>query len=134
MIRRVLVFSAALAVGAGMAGAAGELAFSAKVDKTTLEANTPLTLVLTLAGDLAGVELPKIDLPDGFAVGATSQSTNFSLQQGVAQRSTGLTYVVVPQREGVFQLGPFLVRRGKEEFRTEAIEVTVTRPAPTKKP
>ena len=122
-----------LAAAAVAAEAAGDIAFSATVDKTSVEANTPLTLVLTLAGDIAGVDLPKIELPEGFAVGATSQATNFSLQQGVAQRSVGLTYVIVPQREGVFKLGPFVVRRGKQEFRTEPIEVTVIRAAPPKK-
>ena len=118
----------ALAVAAAPAEAGGEFAFSAKVDKSTVEAGTPMTLVITLTGDITGVQLPKIQLPDGFAVGGTSQASNFSLQNGAMQRSVGLTYVLVPQTEGVFQLGPFTVRRGREEFKTESIEITVTKP------
>lgn len=129
-----LASCAVVAAAVAAADAAGEFSFSAKIDKTSVEANTPLTLVLTLSGDITGVELPKIELPDGFAVGATSQATNFTMHQGVTQRSIGLTYVIVPQREGTFQLGPFVVRRGKDEYRSEPIDVTVTKAAPSIQP
>lgn len=75
-----------------------------------------------------------MQFPEGVAVGATSQSTNFSLDRGMMQRSLGLTYVLLLQREGTLQLGPFAVQRGKEEFRTESIQITVTKPAVPPKP
>jgi hypothetical protein len=130
MARNALVLAALAVAGASAvaAAAADDFTFSAKVGKTEVELGTPITLVLSLTGDVAGIQLPKIELPEGFTVGATSQATNFALQHGVMQRSVGLTYVILPQRDGAFQLGPFTVRRGKDEYRTEPIHITVTKP------
>ena len=108
---------------------AQDLLFSAKVDKTTVELGNPINLTLTLSGDLADVKLPAQNFPEGFAVAARSQSTNFSLRAGVAERSMNLLYVLLPQREGTFQLGPFTVTKKKPQFQTAPIEITVKKPA-----
>jgi len=104
---------------------AQDLTFSAKVDKTTVEVGDPINLILTFNGDVSGVELPPPQIPEGFVVAGRSQSTNFSIRAGAMERSTSLTFVLIPQRAGTFQLGPFLIRRHKDEFKTEPIEVTV---------
>ena len=104
---------------------AEDLTFSAQVDKTTVNINEPITLTLTLAGDLQGAALSEFKLPDGFVVAAQSQSTNFSIRSGATERSTNLVYVLVPQQEGAFRLGPFTIRQQHKEFQTEAIEITV---------
>lgn len=108
---------------------AQDLAFSASVDKTTVDAGNPVTLTLTLSGDISGVELPKIELPEGIGVAAQSQSTNFSLRAGAAQRSISLAYVLIPREPGMYRLGPFKVTHQKKEFQTEPIELTVKKPA-----
>jgi uncharacterized protein (DUF58 family) len=128
MRRRIWVLAAALAAGTVAAEAAGEFSFSAKVDRTSVEIHNPITLVLALTGDVSSVQVPQIEFPDGFSVEGTSRATNFTLQNGTMQRSIGLTYVLVPQREGTYQLGPFIVRHGEREYRTEPIEITVTKP------
>ena len=104
---------------------AEDLTFSAQVDKTTVNINEPITLTLTLAGDLQGADLSEFKLPDGFVVAAQSQSTNFSIRSGATERSTNLVYVLVPQQAGTFRMGPFTIRQQKKEFQTEAIEITV---------
>ena len=108
---------------------AQDLTVSAKVDKTTVALGEPITLVVTISGDLAGLEVKPLELPEGFAVGARSQSTNFSIHSGITERSMNLIYVLVPQRAGTFQLGPFKIVHNKKEFTTEPIQVTVNKPA-----
>ena len=108
---------------------AQDLTFSAKADKTTADLGEPITLTLTLTGDITGVELPQMQLPEGWAVAAQSQSTNFSIRAGATERSMNVVYVLIPQQAGTFQLGPFKVTRRKQEFQTEPIDVTVRKPA-----
>lgn len=125
-MRRWAAFLVTLGV---MGGAwAQDLTFSAKVDKTAVDLGDPIHLTLTLSGDLTDVEMPAINVPEDVAVAARSQSTNFSMRAGVTERSTNLLYVLVPQREGTFTLGPFTVTRKKTSFQTAPIEITVKKP------
>ena len=106
-----------------------DFAVSAKVDKTTVDLGTPVTFTLTLTGDVSGLELPPLHFPEEFAVAARSQATNMSVRGGVTERAMGLTFVLVPQREGTFALGPFTVTRQKQTFTTEPVTITVKKPA-----
>ena len=124
---RRLVFLFTLGVSA--LAWAQDLTFSANVDKTSVDLGEPINLTLTLSGDLTGVEVPALTFPEGCAVAARSQSTNFSIRSGVMERSMNLLYVLVPQREGTFKLGPFAVTQEKKQFQTAPIEVTVKKAA-----
>ena len=108
---------------------AEELTFSAKVDKTSVKMGEPLQLTLTLSGDIAGVELPALQFPDGLTVAARSQATNVSIRGGAAERSMSLHYVLVPQQGGTFQLGPFSIEHAGKTLPTQPIEITVEKPA-----
>jgi len=128
---RRLAAAAALVMALAPAAAAQELTVSTEVDRTTVEAGTPLRFSLTLTGDLAGVKLPELALPDGWIVAAQSQATNFTLRAGMAQRATSLQYVLVPQQPGTFQLGPFTIEQHGKTHTTEPITITVE---PSKRP
>jgi uncharacterized protein (DUF58 family) len=108
---------------------AQDLAFSAQVDKTSVDLGDPIQLTLTLSGNIAGVQLPAVEPPEGVVIAARSQATNLSLRAGAMERSLSLSYVLVPQRAGTFQLGPFTVKQGEHTFQTEPIEITVNKPA-----
>ena len=120
-----LIFSVAVAFPAW----AQDLTFSARVDKTTVNIGDPIQLTVTLSGDISGVSLPLPQLPEGFSIVARSQSTNFSIQAGAMERSVSLLYVIVPQRAGTFELGPFAITHKKKELKTEPIEITVKKSA-----
>ena len=124
---RLLVGLAVL--GTAASARADELKFSAQLNKTKMDVGEPVTLTLTLTGDIAGTKLRQLELPEGFTVAAQSQQTNFSINAGVTERSLSLVYVVVPQKAGTFKLGPFTVVHGKQALETEPIEVTVEKPA-----
>ena len=130
--RRGAALAALLLFGAGMAAgrvfAADErpgLSISASVDKTTVTAGTPVTLTLTVSGDFSGAQLPAPSFPDGFQVAATSQAANVSVRPGALERSTHLAYVLVPTREGTFQLGPFSIKQKDRTTATQPISITV---------
>ncbi|MBI3996694.1 MAG: BatD family protein [Candidatus Omnitrophica bacterium] len=118
-----------IVAGFGAVAWAGDLSISAQVDRTTVDIGSPVTLTITLKGDLSGVQLPPPELPEGFIIVARNQSTNFSMHAGVTERSTGLAFVLVPQRAGTFKLGPFKVRQQKQELETSTIDITVKKPA-----
>lgn len=106
-----------------------DLTVTATVDKTTVEVGEPISFTLTLSGDVSDVSLPPIQFPEGFAVAGRSQATNFSFRAGVMERSVSMLYVLIPQRAGTFQVGPFRMTHGHRELQTEPIDITVTKPA-----
>ena len=108
---------------------AQDLHFSAQVDRTTVDLGNPINFVVTLKGDLSGVQLPAFKFPEGFVVAARSQSTSFSIHAGAAERSTSLSFILIPQQAGTFQLGPFELVHEKQTLKTEPIEITVKKPA-----
>ena len=108
---------------------AQDLTVTAKVDKTTVEVGEPISFTLTLSGDVSGVSLPPIRFPEQVAVAGRSQATNFSLRSGAMERSISVLYVLIPQRAGTLQLGPFHVTHQDRALQTEPIEITVKKPA-----
>ena len=130
--RRTIALGLALLGAAGAPAMAGpqDLAVSAQVDRTAADVGEPVTLTVTLSGDLNGAKVEPLELPPyAFAVAAQSQSTNVSFGAGGLDRSTSLVYVLLPQREGTFKLGPFTVEHRKKEFQTAPIEITVKKSA-----
>jgi hypothetical protein len=126
MARRFLRWLAWLAAfGVAALAVAEDLAFSAKVDKTVVDLGDPITLTLTLSGDISGVDLSTLKFPEEFSIASQSQSTSFSIRAGVAERSMALIYVLIPQRAGTVKLGPFSIKRGEKELQTEPIEITI---------
>jgi uncharacterized protein (DUF58 family) len=107
---------------------AQDLTFSVKVDKTTVEIGDPITLTMTLGGDVSDVDLSQFEFPDGFSIVGRSQSTNFSIRAEVMERSVSLIYVLVPKQTGTFQLGPFTIEHRNKELTTEPVEITVEKP------
>jgi len=137
MARKAMRWLVALvSFGVAVPAFAQDITFSAAVDKTMVKVGEPIILTVTLSGDIAGIELPAFQFPDGFSVGSRSQSTNFSLRAGAMERSVSLSYALIPQQEGVFELGPFHLEHHGETVPTEPIEITVEKstgppPAPS---
>ena len=130
MARRLIRWAVwILGFGVAAFAFAQDLTFSAKVDKTTVDLGDPISLTITLSGDLSGIQLPALQLPEGFVVAGRSQSTNFSIRAGAMERSMSLLYVLIPQRAGTFQLGPFRIEHQHRNVQTDPIEITVKKPA-----
>jgi len=101
MRKRFTILLLALTVGTTAAWAQ-ELSFSARADKTTLNVGDPLTLTITLSGDITGIEV---------------------------QPQPVLQLFHPPRDRGKFQLGPFQITHKGQTFSTEPITVTIEKPA-----
>jgi len=109
-------------------GDSKDLQISANVDKSQVELGKPLTVTITLEGDLAGAAVKPFEFPKTFQVLVQSQASNVSVGAGGVQRSVSLTYVLLAREVGTFQLGPFQVMRHDVPVQTESIQVTITKP------
>ena len=130
MRRHQRLLLALVALGAwGTAVAAGEVSIVAAVDKTSLDVGQPLTLTITLTGDLSGLQAgPNVELPPTFAVASRSQASRLSIQGAGVERSVSFTYVLVAQEAGTFQLGPFVIDHGGQPLASDPILVVVGKP------
>ena len=105
-----------------------QIAIQAQVDKAAVDLGQPITLTITVAGQLSGAELKPPQFPKELPMVAQSRSTNVALQAGVVHRAVSVMFVLQPVEVGTFQLGPFEVQQGQETVHTEPIELTVKRP------
>ena len=104
------------------------ITISAQVDKTAVEVGDRVTLTITVDGDLTNVNMQDFNLSDGLRIVAQSRASNVSMGGGEVKRSVSLTYVLLAQEPGTFQLGPFkLVHQGQSVL-TEPIEIVVKKP------
>jgi hypothetical protein len=111
---------------------AGELNFSASVNRTTVGVNEQLMLTVTVAGENIGsVPAPQLpDLPD-FEVGgrSSSQSTNIQFINGKITQQQTITYVytLYPKKTGDFTINPCTIEFKGEEYATQPISITVVK-------
>jgi len=111
---------------------AGELNFSASVDRTTVGVNERLLLTVTVAGEnIGGVPSPQLpDLPD-FEVGgrSSSQSTNIQFINGKITQQQTITYVytLYPKRTGDFTIDPCTIQFKGETYQTQPIMISAVK-------
>lgn len=110
------------------AAATQAVKISAQVDKTTVNLGTQVTLTITVEGDLDHVNLKTWEFPKALPVVAQSRASNVSIGQGEVTRSVSLTFILVPQEAGTFQLGPFEATHLDTDVKTQPIEITVKKP------
>ena len=102
---------------------------SATLDRPQVDLGQPMTLTLSLSGDLSGVKgQPKVELPDSFQIVAQSQSSNVLIRGRTMERAVSFYYVLVAREPGTFRLGPFEVEQKDAPLKTEPIDVTVRKP------
>ena len=109
---------------------AEDVTIQSSVDQAVVEMGRPLTLTITLGGDLSQVTTaPVVELPDGFQIAARRQASSLVVKQGAAERTLSFVYVLIPTKLGTFKLGPFSAESNHHPLSTNAVEVIVRRPA-----
>ena len=126
---RAALFAALVFCACGSARA-NDVSLTASLDRRQADLGQPLALTIALSGDLTALAgVPKLQLPESFQVVAQSQSSNFSIQSGVVERSVSFYYVLVAREAGTFELGPFEVqRKNGKPLTTDPIQVVVRKP------
>ncbi|NPV14146.1 protein BatD [candidate division WOR-3 bacterium] len=115
-----------------IAAYAGELEFTAEVDRTTVGLGEPLQLTVQVRGtNISRVPRPQLPALDGFDnIGSSqSQSTSISIVQGrVTQEQTiSFIYTLIPKKTGELVIGPCRLEYNGVEYKTEPITVKVTK-------
>jgi len=113
-------------VFASLLHAKEEVSIVSKVDKTKINLDQTLTLIVNLEGNFK--ETPTIKLPPlkEFDVVASTSSYNFSLRVKETSTIYNFQYVLKPKIEGKISIGPVEVKYKDRLYKTEPIEIEVT--------
>ncbi|MBK7688654.1 MAG: protein BatD [Elusimicrobia bacterium] len=110
---------------AGGSARAGDVSFTARVDRAEITMNDNLTLQLTLSGEGAPEARPRLPAIPGFQTAFAGQSQNFSFINGAVSRETTYTYALSPQSPGEHTLPPFALDVKGRRLTTDPIVVKV---------
>jgi hypothetical protein len=111
---------------------AGELNFTASIDRTEIGIGEPLMLTVTVAGENIGsVPSPQLpDLPDFTVAGrSSSQSTSIQFVNGQIskQQTIRFVYTLYPEAVGEHTIGPCTIEFEGETYQTQPIAVNVVK-------
>lgn len=93
---------------ADFSGGVGHFTMTAQPDKTSLQANTPLTLSMKVSGrgNLNMVKAPIVEFPSSFDVYDPKQTENFDVTVDGLNGDITYELMAVPQREGTYTIPP----------------------------
>lgn len=120
---RVLAFAAMLAIACAVAAQA-DITAKAVIQPARVQVGQSASLSIEIQG-AQGVEAPALDNLDGFDARYVGPSTQVSIVNGQMSASVTHRYVLIPQREGVFDLGPFSVMYEGKEYKTNPVQLAV---------
>ncbi len=104
-----------------------EINFSAAIDRNVISPGESVTLTVIVSGNIAKVPKPKLPRLDEFDIYSQGSSRNISFVNGKISSSITYNYSLVPKKIGKFTIGSCeLIVKGKT-FRTESIEIEVTK-------
>ena len=106
---------------------AEDISVQARVNRRHVPLNGRLHLSLEINGT-QNVQPPNLTL-DGFDAQYLGPSTQISVINGQMSSSVSHTYVLTPEKEGTFTVGPIAVTIHGRAYQTQPIEVTVLPPA-----
>ena len=108
----------------GAIAAAEDVSVQAMVDRKQVPLNGQLELSIRVSGTQQA-EPPEIT-SEGFSAHYLGPSTQISIINGAMASSVTHTYILTPQKEGAWTIGPITVTAGGRLFKTEPMTVEVT--------
>lgn len=125
-IGRILAgVSVFLALSAPGTALSGDLAVTARVDKTRASLNDQITLTITVEGTVRSVPQPKLPVLEEFSVLSSGTSSNFRFVNGQMSFSKSFSYTLLPRETGRFTIGPAEIEFGSAVYSTEPIDIDV---------
>lgn len=120
MLAMVLILSAASV-------SAQEIEFTVSVNKPEVALDDQLHLTLSVTGDqqnLPTASLNSSTIPN-FRILGQSTSQNISIVNGKMEAQRDTRIVLLPEKEGVFKIGPFQLTHDGQTYRSNSVQVTV---------
>jgi hypothetical protein len=108
---------------------AQKIDFSASVDRNVVPPGSAVTLTVTVSGDIARVPKPELPELDNFDILSQGSSRNISFVNGKLFSSISYSYSLVPRKVGKFTIGPCKIKVKNRVFKTEPIEIEVSKEA-----
>jgi hypothetical protein len=116
-----------LALGVGFAGSAyaEDISVEASLDQTVARVGSEVTLTVTVEGKFRRSSEPELPPLSDFDVYSGGTSQNFSMINGRVQSSVSYRYVLVPKKEGAYEIGSVAFRLNDREYKTKPIKLEV---------
>ncbi len=115
--------------------AAQDAKLTAGVDKNPVGADEQFTLEFTISTSGASARNLKLpDLSKFLILSGPNQSTSMQIINGTVTSSQSYSYVLQPREAGKVTIGPATVEVGGNQFRSNAIDMSVTKASGQKKP
>ncbi|MEK6732180.1 MAG: BatD family protein [Candidatus Omnitrophota bacterium] len=104
---------------------ADDITISADVDKQEASLDDQITLTITVSGNVSNI--PQPDMPElkGFTAYSSGRSQNLSIINGQVSSSVSFTFILVPNSQGEYSLGPFSINYKGKAYSTELINIKV---------
>ena len=107
---------------------AQDVSFNATVDKNPVAADEQFTLEFTVTTSGATARNFKApDLSKFLILSGPNQSTSMQIINGAVSSSQSYSYTLQARGEGKFSIGPAVIEAGGNQYRSNAVEVTVTK-------
>lgn len=104
--------------------------YTLSIDRARLSMDDETTLTVTLQGSYTNYKPPAGDC---YTLSNPSQSTRMSIVNGRVSQSAEYSYRVKPTKPGACVIGPGRVRTKRGWVNTNAVQMTVAKPAPPRK-
>lgn len=124
MWRALVVFAMVLALVQPVT-AQGDISFVASVDRTTLSLGETVNLDLVLQGTFQNSARPDLPPFEGLSVVSNSQSSQFSMVNGVITSKVVYRYRLQAMREGEITIPIISIRVGGQTYHTDPIALQV---------
>ncbi len=106
-----------------------EIKFSATTNRNIISLGEFVTLTVTVSGNIAKVPKPNLPKLDEFYIYSQGSSRNISFVNGKISSSITYSYSLVPKKIGKFTIGSCEISVKGRTFRTESIEIEVSKEA-----
>ncbi|MBU1888081.1 MAG: BatD family protein, partial [Candidatus Omnitrophica bacterium] len=104
---------------------ADEISISASVDRQEISLDDQLTLTITVNGNVSNIPQPGIPAMNGFTAYSSGRSQNISIINGQVTSTVSFNYILVPNGEGDYALGPFTIEYNGKAYSAGPIDVKV---------
>lgn len=107
--------------------AAAQVSFVASADKTSIDITEDINLTVRLDSNTANITPPQMPSLPNFNIYSSGESRNASMVNGKVKAQHNFYYILSPRFAGKSTIGPFTIKIDGKEYKTEPIEVEVSR-------
>jgi len=125
VISRYIVSAIILILSAAGVSAAQDAQVTIQVQPTAVNLGGQFRLTVSVSGSMGSVPEAKIQGMEPFRIIGSSQSSQISVVNGRISAIKSVTYTVLAEREGVFELGPAILNLTDKSIKSNTVSITI---------